>query len=171
MTLFEKKGDIINNQLAFVGNSVTMRSYKDAAEFVGCYPFAPYQFALLQKVFESIRKVGATGKHLSKGERSLLDAFQSAAKHNADRGVDALIPLYDFYPSIESFIDTTAKRSIDEAPNNPPSSRKTSACSRACSSYATSPTSSVPTSTTWQRYALTRSMPTSWSSSAAFRKA
>jgi hypothetical protein len=117
--LFEKKGDIINNQLAFVGNSVTMRSYKDAAEFVGCYPFAPYQFALLQKVFESIRKVGATGRHLSKGERSLLDAFQSAAKHNADRGVDALIPLYDFYPSIESFIDTTAKRSIDEAPLNP----------------------------------------------------
>ena len=115
---FEQKGDIINNQLAFVGNSVTMKSYKDAAEFVACYPFAPYQFALLQKIFESIRKVGATGKHLSKGERSLLDAFQSAAVRNADRGIDALVPLYDFYPSIESFIDTTAKRSIDEAPGN-----------------------------------------------------
>jgi hypothetical protein len=37
---------------------------------------------------------------------------------NADRGIDALVPLYDFYPSIESFIDTTAKRSIDEAPGN-----------------------------------------------------
>ncbi len=115
---FEKKGDIINNQLAFVGNSVTMKSYKDSAEFVACYPFAPYQFTLLQKIFESIRKVGATGKHLSKGERSLLDAFQSAAVRNADRGIDALVPLYDFYPSIESFIDTTAKRSIDEAPGN-----------------------------------------------------
>lgn len=115
---FEKKGDIINNQLAFVGNSVTMKSYKDAAEFVTCYPFAPYQFTLLQKIFESIRKVGATGKHLSKGERSLLDAFQSAAVRNADRGIDALVPLYDFYPSIESFIDSTAKRSIDEAPGN-----------------------------------------------------
>lgn len=115
---FEKKGDIINNQLAFVGNSVTMKSYKDSAEFVACYPFAPYQFALLQKIFESIRKVGATGKHLSKGERSLLDAFQSAAVRNADRGIDALVPLYDFYPSIESFIDTSAKRSIDEAPGN-----------------------------------------------------
>jgi len=115
---FEQKGDIINNQLAFVGNSVTMKSYKDSAEFVACYPFAPYQFALLQKIFESIRKVGATGKHLSKGERSLLDAFQSAAVLNAERGIDALVPLYDFYPSIESFIDTTAKRSIDEAPGN-----------------------------------------------------
>lgn len=116
---FAQKGDIINNQLAFVGNSVTLRGYKDAAEFVSVYPFAPYQFPLLQKVFESIRKVGATGKHLSKGERSLLDAFQSAAKRNADRGTDALVPLYDFYPSIESFIDTSAKRSIDEAPANP----------------------------------------------------
>lgn len=116
---FEKKGDIINNQLAFVGNSVSMRCYKDSAEFVATYPFAPYQFALLQKIFESIRKVGATGKHLSKGERSLLDAFQSAAKHNADRGLDALVPLYDFYPSIESFIDTSAKLSIDQAPDNP----------------------------------------------------
>lgn len=116
---FAQKGDIINNQLAFVGNSVSMRSYKDAAEFVACYPFAPYQFALLQKIFESIRKVGATGKHLSKGERSLLDAFQSAAVRNADRAIDALVPIYDFYPSIESFIDTSAKRSIDEAPSNP----------------------------------------------------
>lgn len=116
---FEKKGDIINNQLAFVGNSVNMRCYKDSAEFVATYPFAPYQFALLQKIFESIRKVGATGKHLSKGERSLLDAFQSAAVRNADRGLDALVPLYDFYPSIESFIDTSAKLSIDQAPDNP----------------------------------------------------
>ena len=116
---FAQKGDIINNQLAFVGNSVSMRSYKDAAEFVACYPFAPYQFTLLQKIFESIRKVGATGKHLSKGERSLLDAFQSAAVRNAEKNIDALIPIYDFYPSIESFIDTSAKRSIDEAPDNP----------------------------------------------------
>ena len=115
---FAAKGDVINNQLGFAGNSVTLRGYKDAAEFVSCYPFAPYQFTLLQKIFESIRKVGATGKHLSRGERSLLDAFQSAAKRNATRSTDALVPLYDFYPSIESFIDGVAKRSIDEAPLN-----------------------------------------------------
>jgi hypothetical protein len=113
------KSDILSNQLSFVGNSVTLRSYKDTAEFVTCYPFSPYQFTLLQKIFESIRKVGATGKHLSRGERSLLDAFQSAAVRNADHGLDVLVPLYDFYPSIESFIDGMAKRSIDEAPLNP----------------------------------------------------
>jgi hypothetical protein len=117
--MFAGKSDIINNQLSFVGTSVSLRSYKDAAEFVAVYPFAPYQFTLLQKIFESIRKVGATGKHLSRGERSLLDAFQSAAVRNADHSTDVLVPLYDFYPSIESFIDGMAKRSIDEAPQNP----------------------------------------------------
>jgi hypothetical protein len=116
---FAGKGDVINNQLSFVGNAVSLRGYKDAAEFVTCYPFAPYQFTLLQKIFETIRKVGATGKHLSRGERSLLDAFQSAAVRNVPKGIDVLVPLYDFYPSIESFIDGMAKRSIDEAPLNP----------------------------------------------------
>jgi len=117
--VFAAKCDVITNQLSFVGNTVSLRSYKDAAEFVATYPFAPYQFTLLQKIFESIRKVGATGKHLSRGERSLLDAFQSAAVRNADKATDVLVPLYDFYPSIESFIDGMAKRSIDEAPQNP----------------------------------------------------
>jgi len=116
---FASKSDVINNQLSFVGNAVSLRSYKDAAEFVACYPFAPYQFTLLQKIFESIRKVGATGKHLSQGERSLLDAFQAAAVSNAKNSTDVLVPLYDFYSSIESFIDGAAKRSIDQAPENP----------------------------------------------------
>ena len=116
--VFTKNCDVINNQLSFSGDSVSLRGYKDADEFAAFYPFAPYQFTLLQKIFESIRKVGATGKHLSRGERSLLDAFQSAALKNKDKDTNALIPLYDFYASIESFIDGMAKRSIDEAPLN-----------------------------------------------------
>jgi hypothetical protein len=117
-TVFERQSDIINNQLSFVGTSVNLRGYRDAAEFVAIYPFAPYQFTLLQKVFESIRRVGATGQHLSRGERSLLDAFQSATRRNADKGLDALVPLFDFYPSIESFLDTSVKRAIDQAADN-----------------------------------------------------
>lgn len=117
--IFADKGDIINNQLVFVGNSVTFQGYRDADDFSAYYPFAPYQFMLLQRVFEAVRKVGATGSHLSRGERSLLDAFQSAAVKNQEDQVTRFVPLYDFYPSIESFIDTVAKRSIDDAPSNP----------------------------------------------------
>jgi hypothetical protein len=73
----------------------------------------------VQKVFEAIRKAGATGLHLSRGERSILDAFQSAAKDVADQSIGVLVPLYRFYPSIESFLDTAVKRTIDQATSNP----------------------------------------------------
>lgn len=113
--VFIAKGDIINNQLAFSGDGVTLRGYKDAADYVNNYPFAPYQFTLLSKIFEAIRRNGATGKHLSKGERSLLDAFQTAAKDLIDKDTNVLVPLNEFYPSIEGFLDSTVRHAIDKA--------------------------------------------------------
>jgi hypothetical protein len=118
-SVWAAKGDIINNQLSFADHAVAFKRFQSAEDFANHYPFAPYQFQLLQKVFESIRKVGATGRHLAKGERSMLDAFQTAAVGNSDRDTDALVPLYDFYPSIESFLDSTVKRAIDQASENP----------------------------------------------------
>lgn len=118
-TLFAAKGDILKNQLTFVGCGMTLRPYKDDEDFIKNYPFAPYQFQLVQKIFEAIRRVGATGLHLSRGERSILDAFQTAGKYVARQDVGLLIPLYRFYPSIESFLDTAVKRTIDQAQDNP----------------------------------------------------
>ncbi len=117
-TLFVEKGDIIKNQLSFTYDSSAMKHFSESADFVINYPFAPYHFQLLQKIFESIRKAGATGLHLARGERSLLDAFQSAAKTLSEKNIGALAPLYDFYPCIESFLDTAVKRSIDQAWEN-----------------------------------------------------
>jgi hypothetical protein len=117
--VFATKGGILKNQLTFTGCGMTLKPYKDADDFSKNYPFAPYQFQLLQKVFEQIRKVGATGLHLAKGERSMLDAFQSAGKAVALQEVGVLVPLYDFYSSIESFLDTSVKRTIDQAGENP----------------------------------------------------
>ncbi len=81
--LFEEKGDILKNQLTFVNCGMTLKPYRDAEDFVNNYPFAPYQFQLVQKIFEAIRRAGATGLHLSRGERSILDAFQTAGKEVA----------------------------------------------------------------------------------------
>jgi hypothetical protein len=118
-SVWQAKGDIINNQLSFADHAIAFKRFQNAEDFATHYPFAPYQFQLLQKVFESIRKVGATGRHLAKGERSMLDAFQTAALLNSDKNTDILVPLYDFYPSIESFLDSTVKRAIDQATDNP----------------------------------------------------
>ena len=116
--LYSEKGDILKNQLSFREVGTTYKQFKETDDFVHTYPFAPYQFKLLQRIFESIRKAGATGLHLAQGERSLLDAFQHAAKTVSDRDVGVLVPLYMFYPSIESFLDTAVKRTIDQAKDN-----------------------------------------------------
>jgi hypothetical protein len=117
-TLFNEKGDILKNQLTFTNCGMTLKPYKDAEDFAKAYPFAPYQFQLVQKIFEAVRRVGATGLHLSRGERSTLDAFQSAAKEVALQEIGILVPLYRFYPSIESFLDTAIKKTVDQAKEN-----------------------------------------------------
>jgi len=113
--VYEKNADIIRNQLHFGDVGMTFKSYEGTDSFIAAYPFAPYQFQLVQKIFDAIRSMGATGKHLSKGERSMLDAFQSAACSLADKKIGALAPLHSFYPSIESFLDTAVKRIIDQS--------------------------------------------------------
>lgn len=117
--VYKKRGDILKSQLTFKNCGMTFRHYKDSDDFVKNYPFAPYQFQLIQRIFESIRKAGATGMHLARGERSMLDAFQSAAKSVSINEIGVLVPLYDFYPSIESFLDTSVKKTIDQAESNP----------------------------------------------------
>lgn len=116
---FHAKGDILKNQLTFRDCGMTFRAFRDVDDFVKNYPFCPYQFQLVQKIFESIRKAGATGLHLARGERSMLDAFQSSAKTVSASEVGILVPVYDFYPSIESFLDTSVKKTIDQAADNP----------------------------------------------------
>ncbi len=91
--VFAEKGDILRNQLTFdKTTTASLKGYTDAPSFVDNYPFVPYHYTLVQKVFESIRTKGATGKHLAMGERSLLDAFQSAAKQMKDSGLDVNRP-------------------------------------------------------------------------------
>ncbi len=114
--LFDEKGDILRNQLSFDQTTTAeLANYKDVTSFIHSYPFVPYHYTLVQKIFEAIRKAGATGLHLSRGERSLLDAFQTAAKQVSNAQTGVLIPLYYFYPAIESFLDSAVKKDIDQA--------------------------------------------------------
>jgi len=117
--LYQPNADILKNQLSFSQAGMTLLPYQSDKDFVKNYPFIPYQFSLLQKIFEVIRRVGATGLHLARGERSMLDAFQHAAQKVSHEDTGILVPLYDFYPSIENFLDTSVKSSIQKAKENP----------------------------------------------------
>lgn len=116
--VFAEKGDILKNQMTFDRSGPTLRNFDGPDSFVANYPFAPYHFQLVQKVFEEIRKVGASGAHLAYGERSMLDAFQMAANAISSKEVGALVPMHLFYNSIEGFLDTAVKRTIDNASEN-----------------------------------------------------
>lgn len=116
--VFDEKGDILKNQITFDRSGPTLKNFDGPDSFVSNYPFAPYHFQLVQKVFEEIRKVGATGAHLAYGERSMLDAFQMAASAIAAEEVGALVPMHRFYSAVEGFLDTAVKRTIDQAGEN-----------------------------------------------------
>ncbi|MEF2549938.1 BREX system P-loop protein BrxC [Aurantimonas sp. A2-1-M11] len=116
---FGTNGEILRHQVMFRDNRMTLRSFDGEDDFVRHYPFIPYQFQLVQKIFDASRTHGMTGAHLAKGERSMLDAFQTAAVHSASKPVGALIPLHYFYPAIESFLEDIVRRAINGVLSNP----------------------------------------------------
>ena len=117
--IYKEKEPTLKSQLCFSQNTtVELKNYSSAEDFVTAYPFVPYQFTLLQKVFEAIRRTGASGKHLSQGERSMLDSFQVAACSFIEEGTDILVPFNSFYAAIEGFLDAAIKRVITQAAVN-----------------------------------------------------
>jgi hypothetical protein len=117
--LYDAKRDILQNQLSFSTDTPTMASYQNTKDFVASYPFVPYQFNLVQDIFDAVRAVGATGLNLSKGERSMLDAFQTALKTVGENLEGTLVPLWAFFPTLLSFLDSSVAKSIYNAQDIP----------------------------------------------------
>ena len=115
---YEEKKIILKNLISFTQGTAEMKSYASAEDFSEVYPFIPYQFNLIQKVFDQIRITGFTGKHLAKGERSMLSAFKEATENQRNSSIGIIVPFSDFYSSIESFLDPIIKRTIDHAKAN-----------------------------------------------------
>ncbi|MBM7583925.1 hypothetical protein JOC86_000462 [Bacillus pakistanensis] len=113
---YEPIEQLVRNRLSFDPNTTQFRSgYRSAIEFAALYPFVPYQVDLLQKVFNKIRIHGEGGTSLAHGERSLLKAFQEAAKLNAEEQIGNLVTLAEFFPSIRNFLETSITRTISRA--------------------------------------------------------
>ena len=72
--LFEQKSSILKNLITFTSDTAEMKTYQHSRDFVEVYPFIPYQFNLLQKVFEGVRIHGASGK---KEKGRYLELFKS----------------------------------------------------------------------------------------------
>lgn len=116
--LYEECNAKLRNTISFASGTAEMKNYADKADFIEVYPFIPYQFNLLRKVFAGIRKHSSSGRHFADGERSLLSAFQESAQAFRKQFIGTLIPFSAFYSSIETFLDGSIRRVIDQAREN-----------------------------------------------------
>lgn len=112
---FEISGQGLNNTLMFDDKCVLLNGYKNEEEYAAIYPFVPYQVELLQRVFNKVRQQGEAGAHLSKGERSLLNAFQDVAVLLQERENNELAPFSAFYDSVKRFLTTAVAATIANA--------------------------------------------------------
>ncbi len=107
---------ILKNLFTFSDDCMMdLKGYRDENEYVDNYPFVPYQFTIIQKVFDAIRNYGIASKHQSSGERSLLDCYQLATQTIKNKDEHALVPFYYFYDTISNALDTTIRRVINRA--------------------------------------------------------
>lgn len=115
--LYGQKTTIIKNLITF-NDGVEKKLYADESDFACVYPFVPYQFNLLASVLTSIRTHGASGKHLSEGERSMLAMFKESAMEYKECEVGTIIPFYAFYDALENFLDHSHRGVIIRAYEN-----------------------------------------------------
>ena len=98
--VYEQNDSVLRNLFSFSGSILDIKGYSGPKEFSENFPFVPYQFIIMQKVFVEIRKHGNSGKHLSGGERSMLSGFQEAAKKIQEKDEYALVPFFCFYDTL-----------------------------------------------------------------------
>ncbi len=115
--LYEQKATIIKNLIVF-NDGVEKKLYSDGDDFASVYPFIPYQFNLLASVLTSIRTHGASGKHLSEGERSMLALFKESAQRVKEMTEGVIIPFHMFYDALENFLDHSHRGVIIKAYEN-----------------------------------------------------
>ena len=112
--VYEENDSVLRNLFSFRTDIVDIKKgFTGPFEFAENFPFIPYQFIIMQKVFAEIRKHGNSGKHLSGGERSMLSGFQEAAQKIQERNEYALVPFFRFYDTVHTFLDGSIRRVIE----------------------------------------------------------
>ena len=112
-TVYAQNDSVLRNLFSFSGSILDIKGYSGPMEFTENFPFVPYQFIIMQKVFAEIRKHGNSGKHLSGGERSMLSGFQEAAQKIQEKDEYALVPFFRFYDTVHTFLDGSIRRVIE----------------------------------------------------------
>lgn len=112
-SIYEQNNAVLRNLFTFNGAQLDIKGFNNSFEFTTNFPFVPYQFIIMQKVFAEIRKHGNSGKHFSGAERSMLSGFQEAAQKVQELDEYALVPFFRFYDTVHTFLDGSIRRVIE----------------------------------------------------------
>ena len=115
--IYNQNDSVLRNLFSFTDSVLDIKGFSGPREFAMDFPFVPYQFILMQKVFNQVRKHGNAGKHMSGGERSMLSGFQEAAQKIQEKDEYALAPFFLFYDTVHTFLDSSIRRVIERCQN------------------------------------------------------
>lgn len=105
----------LKNLFALRDATADLVGYRGAEDFAQSFPFAGYQFKLLQKVMSELRKQGSSGKHLSSQERSMLSGFKETAQAVKERDENTIVPFWRFYDTLQTFLESYHRVVINRA--------------------------------------------------------
>ena len=93
--------------------------FTDAEAFVLSYPFLAYQFHYLQESLKGLSDHNAfIGRHVSRGERSMLEVFQDVGKQLADSDIVQFATFDQMFDGIRNTLRGGILSQIDVADSN-----------------------------------------------------
>ncbi len=93
--IYKDNQDAILNQFN-MGHDI-YKSYRNEDDFLLSYPFVPYQFKLIAKVFEAFQQLEYVVAEVKDNERSVLKITHETAKQNKDLELGTFIPFDAFF--------------------------------------------------------------------------
>lgn len=112
-TVYDETDSIMSNLFTFTDCATDIKGFSSKSQFTKTFPFVPYQFLIMQKVYTEIRRHGNSGKHLSEGERSMLSGFQEAAQRLKDKDKYSIAPFHLLYDTVHGSLDSAIRRVIE----------------------------------------------------------
>ncbi len=105
LKLYHKHENSMRTLFHFTDGARTYRTFRDSDDFIGSYPFIPYQSFLLQSAFISLSEHDAfPGKYTSVGARSLLSIFQFVLIQSATREVGGIAGFDLMYEGLKPMV-------------------------------------------------------------------
>ena len=105
LKLYHEHENSLRTLFHFADGTKTYRTFRDSDDFIGLYPFIPYQSFLLQSAFISLSEHDAfPGKYTSVAARSLLSIFQFVLIQSATREIGSIAGFDLMYEGLKPMV-------------------------------------------------------------------